>query len=76
MHRATHIVLLSTILLASAAAAELPSVGVAGPSQVITISTGENTTSYLRLYNDGNASGDYGLEIQGNVSSIAILEAA
>jgi hypothetical protein len=75
VYRATRLVLLSTILLASAAAAQLPSVGVAGPSQVITIPTGENTTSYLRLYNDGNASGNYGIEIQGNVSSIAILEA-
>jgi hypothetical protein len=50
-----------------------PTVGVAGPAQVMTIPAGENTTSYVRLYNDGNTTGTYGLEIQGNASSIAFL---
>lgn len=75
VYRGTSLLLLPALLLASAAATDLPSVGVAGPSQVMTIPTGENTTSYLRLYNDGNATGDYGLDIQGNVSSIAFLAA-
>jgi len=51
-----------------------PSVGIAGPPQVFTGLTGENLTSYVRIYNDGNATGSYRLEVHGNVSSITVLE--
>jgi len=74
VYRGYSSVLIFLLLLAGTAWADAPSVGVAGPSQVITIPTGENTSSYIRIYNDGNASGDYGIQIRGNISSMTFLD--
>jgi len=63
-------------MLAFGAGAEgSPSVGVAGPSQVFSAPTGQNISSYIRIYNGGNSTGNYSIVIEGNVTAIALLEA-
>lgn len=48
--------------------------GLSGPAQTYNGFTGENITSYIRVYNDGNGTGKYRIAVLGNVSGIAWLE--
>lgn len=72
--RSCVVFLFLVVLIGQAVARETPSVGVSGPAQAFTVLTGENVTSYIRVYNDGNATGLYRIELHGNVTSIAFLE--
>ncbi len=62
------------VWVGQAVASETASVGISGPPQAFTLLTGENVTSYIRIYNDGNATGAYRIELHGNVTSITFLE--
>jgi hypothetical protein len=66
-------ILALSLILGFSSVAGAPAVGVAGPVQDFTILRGENLTSYVRVYNEGNWSGSYGVSIEGNVSQIATL---
>jgi len=51
-----------------------PSIGLSGPSQTFQGNTGENVTSYIRVYNGGNRTGEYSISVTGNISSFVGLE--
>jgi len=51
-----------------------PSIGLSGPSQTFQGNTGENVTSYIRVYNGGNRTGEYSISVTGNISSFVSLE--
>jgi len=51
-----------------------PSIGLSGPSQTFQGNTGENVTSYIRVYNGGNRTGEYSISVTGNISSFVRLE--
>lgn len=67
-------ILALSLILGFSSVAGAPAVGVAGPVQDFTILRGQNLTSYVRVYNEGNWSGSYRVSIEGNVSQIATLE--